>query len=71
MISISIRDEGPGIKDENSEDLFKPFYTTREGGTGLGLANAKKIVEYHDGTMQAGNHPDGGAVFTIMIPVTG
>ncbi|MCA9321187.1 MAG: PAS domain-containing sensor histidine kinase, partial [Planctomycetes bacterium] len=49
-------------------EIFKPFFTTRTRGTGLGLALAKRIAEEHGGTITAKNHPAGGAEFTIRLP---
>jgi two-component system sensor histidine kinase AtoS len=68
---ICIRDSGPGIPDDKIEKLFQPFFTTKESGTGLGLANVKKIVEYHNGSVTAENLPDGGAEFIIELPIGG
>ena len=50
------------------EQLFKPFFTTREGGTGLGLANVKKIVDLHGGRVHASQVAGGGACFRIELP---
>jgi len=66
---IQVRDNGPGINPEKIGRLFQPFFTTREGGTGLGLANVRKIIEYHGGTVTGENSPAGGAVFTIFLPI--
>jgi signal transduction histidine kinase len=65
---IDVKDNGPGLKEKDIEKLFKPFFTTKSTGTGLGLANVKKIVEYHSGSVSADNLKEGGAVFTITIP---
>jgi len=69
QIIIQVRDNGPGINPEKISRLFQPFFTTRQGGTGLGLANVRKIIEYHNGTIIGENSPTGGAVFTISLPL--
>lgn len=66
-VSIRVADNGPGIPESIKEKLFQPFVTTRDEGTGLGLANVKKIAEYHGGTVSAANG-DRGAVLTISFP---
>ncbi len=68
-LSIGIRDTGPGIPPENLERIFDAYFTNRPGGTGLGLALARRIVEEHGGTIKASNHPDGGAQFEITLPL--
>ncbi len=65
---IVVRDEGPGVRADSLEHVFEPFFTTRERGTGLGLANVRKIVECHGGTVNASNRPEGGAAFTVRMP---
>ena len=65
---FTVRDFGEGIAPGDEQKIFSPFYTTRTTGTGLGLAVALRVVELHGGTITAGNHPDGGAVFRIAIP---
>jgi len=65
---ISVSDNGPGIASHAMEKLFRPFFTTRDSGTGLGLANVRKIIDYHGGSISAANRPEGGAVFTIILP---
>jgi two-component system, NtrC family, sensor histidine kinase HydH len=67
-LEITVRDRGPGIPSGQEERVFQPFHTTRTQGVGLGLAVARRIVELHGGTLTAKNHPEGGAVFTVLIP---
>jgi signal transduction histidine kinase len=68
QVVIHVKDDGPGIPEHLRESLFQPFVSSRSGGTGLGLANVKKIVEYHGGTVRAENREEGGARFTIVLP---
>ncbi len=70
-VAIVVRDEGAGIADEALPQLFTPFFTTKRGGTGLGLANVRKIVDLHRGRVVAENHPMGGAQFTVYLPAKG
>jgi two-component system sensor histidine kinase HydH len=63
-----VRDFGPGLSPGTEARLFDPFFTTRTNGTGLGLAVALRAAEFHGGTITASNHPDGGAVFRIVLP---
>jgi signal transduction histidine kinase len=68
-IQIQIVDNGPGIAEENLERIFEAYFSNRPGGTGLGLALARRIVEEHGGTIRAGNHTAGGAQFDILLPI--
>jgi signal transduction histidine kinase len=67
-VQIAISDTGPGISREEIANLFVSFFTTKPHGTGLGLSITRSIVEGHDGTLAAANRPEGGAVFTIVLP---
>jgi signal transduction histidine kinase len=69
-ITLSIADTGPGISRTVSERLFQPFTTTKPAGTGLGLSVSQSIVREHGGTITAGNRPEGGACFTISLPIS-
>lgn len=68
--SLSLRDNGPGIAAEHLSQVFEPFFSTKPvgQGTGLGLSISYGIVERSGGTLQAANHPDGGALFTLRLP---
>jgi len=66
---IRVRDDGPGIPEELMDDLFQPFVTSRQGGTGLGLATAQRIVYSHGGTIMGQNRAGGGAEFVVTIPL--
>ena len=70
-VVATVRDTGAGIPPDALPRIFEPFYTTKEvgKGTGLGLAIAYGIVQEHGGHISAANHPDGGAVFTVELPV--
>jgi len=65
-----VRDVGTGIPPGQEALIFEPFHTQRPLGNGLGLAVARRVVELHGGSIQASNHPDGGALFQVRIPVT-
>ena len=71
MIVTTVRDTGGGLAPEVLPRVFEPFYTTKDvgKGTGLGLAIAYGIIQEHGGAIHAANHPDGGAVFTVELPV--
>ena len=70
---VSFHDDGPGIAKENLASIFDPFYTTKRPGrgTGLGLSICKSVMKEHSGSVEAANAPDGGAVFTVTLPVSG
>lgn len=67
-VRISVRDHGPGIPDDAMASIFRPFYTTKAQGLGMGLAICRSLMESYDGTLRAENHPEGGAVFHIDLP---
>ena len=66
---ITVFDNGPGIEAATMAKLFRPFFTTKANGTGLGLAVVQKIIVQHGGQVQARNRPDGGAAFIVTLPL--
>lgn len=69
-LTITITDEGPGLTVEQAANIFQPFYTTKQKGTGLGMAIAQRIIEAHGGAIAAHSEPEGGATILITLPVT-
>jgi signal transduction histidine kinase len=67
---ITVSDNGPGIASSLRERVFRPFFTTRSQGTGLGLALVLKIVVTHNGRVTAGVSAAGGAAMTVTLPLT-
>lgn len=74
---LTLRDNGPGISPEALPYIFDRFYradksrSRSEGGTGLGLAIARQLAQAHGGSLTAANHPEGGAIFTLTLPIGG
>ncbi len=69
MAAVRIRDNGCGIAPDKVGKIFNPFYTSKENGTGLGMAVAKKIIEAHNGTVKVDSRPGAGTEFTFSIPL--
>lgn len=71
FVRLKVVDQGPGIPEQHLPHIFKKFYRTSSGGSGvgLGLPLAKSIVEKHGGVLSAGNNPEGGAVFYLTLPL--
>jgi signal transduction histidine kinase len=67
-IIITFTDTGRGIAPEDMAQLFEPFFSTKTTGSGIGLAVSQEIVTNHGGAIQAGNHPQKGAIFTVTLP---
>ncbi|MGI9218855.1 MAG: sensor histidine kinase [Hydrogenophaga sp.] len=66
---LAVADRGPGIAPEALPRLFEPFFSTREGGLGLGLPLCETLAQGMGGSLTAANRPDGGAVFTLRLPL--
>jgi len=68
FVRISIKDSGSGIAESNIQKIFDPYFTTKEKGTGLGLATSYSIVKNHGGMIEVASEPNGGSVFSIYLP---
>ena len=68
LVTIEVKDNGPGFTPEAYANLFKPFFTTKERGTGLGLPVVQAIVHNHGAKITASHNPEGGAVFSLSFP---
>jgi len=64
---VQIEDDGAGIDEKGLKSIFEPFFTTKSLGTGLGLTNARKVVELHDGTVEASSTVSVGTTITIRL----
>ena len=69
FVEIAIRDEGPGIPEDQRDAVFHPFFTTKDNGTGLGLPVTRQIVADHGGTIGIEGAPGEGARFVVRIPL--
>ena len=66
---VEVRDTGAGLEAAESERLFQSFYTTKEGGMGMGLSLSRSIVEAHGGRLSAAPNEPNGAIFRFTLPV--
>ena len=71
MVETSIKDSGPGVEAGMREQLFKPFFTTKRNGTGLGLASSRAIIEAHEGTIGFDGCEGDGSRFWFRLPIAG
>jgi PAS domain S-box-containing protein len=69
MLKIAIADTGPGMKEEVIVNLFKPFYTTKPGHSGLGLSYSKRVVESHGGKLEVRSSVGNGTTISINLPI--
>jgi two-component system nitrogen regulation sensor histidine kinase NtrY len=67
-VVVQVEDTGPGVPVADRSRLFEPYFTTKEGGTGLGLPIAARICQEHGGRLEVGGEPGQGAVFTVALP---
>ena len=69
QIQLCVADLGPGITASDLDNVFDPFWSTKAGGMGIGLAICQSIVAAHHGRITASNNPEGGATFCVSLPV--
>lgn len=69
-VKLSIQDSGIGIPPEDMNKLFDPFFSTKEGGIGLGLSIAHRIIDQHQGKIDVESHPGKGTLLTLWLPVS-
>jgi signal transduction histidine kinase len=67
-VRLAVSDTGPGIAPEVRERIFLPFFTTKTGGTGLGLPISHRIVRDHHGALEVTSEPGAGSTFSILLP---
>ena len=70
-VHVTVADTGPGIPDDVRQNLFKPFFTTKARGTGLGLSTARRLIDAHGGTIAVDCPATGGTTVTLRLPVEG
>jgi len=68
-IQLSIQDSGIGISSEDMNKLFDPFFSTKEGGVGLGLSITHRIIDQHHGKIEVESTPGEGTLFTVWLPI--
>jgi signal transduction histidine kinase len=66
-VIILVRDNGPGISEEAQDKIFIPFYTTKKGGSGIGLSLARQIMRLHKGNISFISGPETGSVFKLTF----
>ncbi|MBI2412999.1 MAG: PAS domain-containing protein [Deltaproteobacteria bacterium] len=69
MVSVEVRDNGCGIKEEDLEKIFTPFFTTKPKGSGLGMAITLKIIKEHNGLLKIDSTPGEGTTVTVCLPI--
>jgi PAS domain S-box-containing protein len=69
MVEVAVSDAGPGLNAEQREQIFRPFYTTKSQGMGMGLSISRSIIEAHGGQLSATVNGEGGTTFSFVLPI--
>jgi signal transduction histidine kinase len=67
-VSLTVADTGAGVSEADVERIFTPFFTTKSGGMGMGLAICRSIVEAHEGRLSVFRNEEDGATFQFVLP---
>jgi signal transduction histidine kinase len=67
---LEVVDKGAGIAEELRDKVFSPYFTTRRGGTGVGLTVASRVVQAHGGAIRLQSSPDQGSRFELIMPAS-
>ncbi len=70
-VALVVSDQGSGVQPQHMSQIFNPFFTTKQRGTGLGLPLARRIVEEHGGRLELESQPDQGTQVRVSLPVLG
>ncbi len=70
LVKVAVRDTGPGIDGQTINNMFIPFFTTKEKGTGLGMFLSKQIIDNHGGRIEVESEPGKGTTVTVLLPVS-
>jgi signal transduction histidine kinase len=68
VVTLHVIDTGPGIPEDRAERIFQPYFTTKSGGTGLGLPTARRLIEGHEGRLEVHTEAGRGTDFTMVLP---
>lgn len=68
LVALDVIDTGPGIDSDRMQKIFQPYFTTKSGGSGLGLPTTRRLIEGHEGRIKVHSEPGKGTAFTITLP---
>jgi signal transduction histidine kinase len=67
-VEVEVTDNGVGIRERDRENVFKPFFSTKPNGIGIGLSIVQRIVEQHNGEIRVSSTPGEGTTFSVLLP---